>query len=91
MKRSPRCHRDIICLKQEHDESEEISDAVLTGAKTMVEAKTRGLGLCHLHQAVGNVVTYGFAYANRHPSQNSFVPVVGIWGNYGATFYDQEG
>ena len=54
-----------------------------SGAKTLIEMKRPPLNSAHLNQVIGNSVTYSFVHKNRHPTQNTLVPVVGISGSTG--------
>ena len=66
-----RCDIDIINVVT----VEEVVDS--SGAKMLIEMKRSPLNSAHLNQVIGNSVTYSFVHKNRHPTQNTLVPVVG--------------
>ena len=72
-------HKDSIPLGDDG----EVSDAKSSGNKTPVEIKSGSLTCRHLHQIVGNAVTYSFIHNKRHPDQNALVPVLGLSGVHG--------
>ena len=76
---SPDCRCDIDIINV--DTVEEVVDS--SGAKTLIEMKRPPLNSAHLNQVIGNSVTYSFVHKNRHPTQNTLVPVVGISGSTG--------
>ena len=90
---APDCRADIVDVinLDTVPQEEEVSDAESQGRKTPVEVKPVTLMVRHLHQIVGNAVVYSFTHHNRHPDQNSLVPVLGISGLRGlmmVTLYD---
>ena len=61
-----------------------MSDAESSGGKTPLELKPSTLSMRHLHQVVGNGITYSFVHHNRHPHQNPFVSALGLSGRHGS-------
>ena len=76
-----RCDIDVVNITMPSNESEESDEDVGSpGRKIPLEVKASSLTVKHLHQMVGNVVTYSFAHNRRHPHHNPFVPVLGLSG-----------
>lgn len=82
-----RCTVDIVSTdKVIDDESSMESDSgdsscSSAGTQVTVEGKKANIGLYEMNQVVGHAVTYGFIHANRHPSQNPFIPAIGLSGS----------
>ena len=90
---APDCRADVDILNVDQlaPDDDDASDTENTGGKTPIEGKHGCLSPRHLHQVIGNVVTYAFVHRKRHPDQNPLVPAVGISGSYGEmllAFYD---
>ena len=79
-----RCQVDVINLDSvPPGDDGELSEAESSGSKTPIEVKPVSLTLRHLHQIVGNIVTYSFIHNKRHADQNALVPVLGFSGEQG--------
>lgn len=78
---SPDCRCDTVDVVNLIPIPED-SDVESSGSKTPIEMK-RTINVTHVHQVVGNVVTYSFVHHHCHPHQNPLVPALGISGGHG--------